>query len=137
MGTRSLTIVKDQGEVVLNMYRQMDGYPTGHGQELADFLKPFQVVNGIGMTPEGKKLANGLGCLAGQIVAHFKESVGGFYLYPTKAKNVGEEFTYIVYGNESDQLTLEVHTSNGNRRKLLWKGKPKDYNGAEIEKGEN
>ena len=42
MGTRSLTFVYEKyGQVqkpVVNMYRQFDGYPTGHGAELAEFL---------------------------------------------------------------------------------------------------
>ena len=52
----------------------MDGYPDGHGQELADFLTGFQVVNGIGGDDEINypKLANGLGCLAAQTIAHLK-----------------------------------------------------------------
>lgn len=51
MGTRSLTFVYDEdGEKIVNMYRQMDGYPSGHGLELAEFLEPITMVNGIGMT---------------------------------------------------------------------------------------
>ena len=38
MGTRSLTFVYDEQEAIINMYRQYDGYPTGHGAELAEFL---------------------------------------------------------------------------------------------------
>jgi hypothetical protein len=29
------------------MYRQFDGYPSGHGQELAEFLLSGEMVNGI------------------------------------------------------------------------------------------
>ena len=48
MGTRSLTYVYDNDDVpVVCMYRQFDGYPTGHGSELAHFLVPFKIVNGI------------------------------------------------------------------------------------------
>ena len=37
MGTRSLTFVYDENNTpVLNMYRQFDGYPSGHGAELAE-----------------------------------------------------------------------------------------------------
>ena len=33
MGTRSLTFVYDEyGEKIINMYRQYDGYPSGHGR---------------------------------------------------------------------------------------------------------
>ena len=50
MGTRSLTVVRDTegAKDICVLYRQMDGYPTGHGAELKEFLVPFTVVNGIG-----------------------------------------------------------------------------------------
>ena len=42
MGTRSLTFVKEQNgrkvSTYVCMYRQYDGYPSGHGLELAEFL---------------------------------------------------------------------------------------------------
>jgi len=47
MGTRSLTFVYDEQDVIINMYRQYDGYPTGHGAELAEFLGQFRMTNGI------------------------------------------------------------------------------------------
>ena len=99
MGTRSLTIVERDGAEYLCMYRQFDGFPEGHGVELATFLDGFKVVNGIG--ERRTKLANGEGCLAAQIVLHFKGSmkdgpVGQFYLYPSGTRDVGEEYVYIV-----------------------------------------
>jgi len=39
MGTRSLTYVYDNKEPLVCMYRQFDGYPSGHGKELAEFEK--------------------------------------------------------------------------------------------------
>ena len=39
MGTRSLTYVYDDYSVntpIMCMYRQYDGYPTGHGAELSE-----------------------------------------------------------------------------------------------------
>ena len=79
MGTRCLTFVYDGDKAVINMYRQFDGYPSGHGQELAEFLMPFKVINGIGSGQDVPgKFANGMGCLAAQMIAHFKNSVGGF-----------------------------------------------------------
>jgi hypothetical protein len=50
MGTRSLTFVKEQNgrkaSTYVCMYRQYDGYPSGHGLELAEFLKGKRLVNG-------------------------------------------------------------------------------------------
>ena len=81
MGTRSLTHVietwndktgKQKKQCLMTMYRQYDGYPSGMGDELADFLKDGVVVNGIGMD-EKRRVFNGAGCLAAQLVAHFKD----------------------------------------------------------------
>tara|TARA_Y100000310_G_scaffold285439_1_gene308884 strand:+ start:2101 stop:2472 length:372 start_codon:yes stop_codon:yes gene_type:complete len=74
----------------------MDGYPEGHGHELATFLNQFTMVNGI-VSTETRKTANGEACLAAQAVAHFKGSqVGNFYLHAAGTKNVGEEYVYHV-----------------------------------------
>ena len=92
MGTRSLTYVIDDNKrtKIINMYRQFDGYPSGHGAELAEFLNSFQeITNGFGFN-ETRKIANGMGCLAAQLVANFKKEHGGFYLYPTKCDDCGQ-----------------------------------------------
>src|SRR3990172_4116421 len=96
MGTRCLTVVEDEnGDEILNMYRPMDGYPEGHGKELADFLKDMTIVNGI-TNNDTRKIANGMGCLGAQLVAHFKTDVGQFYLYPPKQRCFDEEYVYTV-----------------------------------------
>jgi len=97
MGTRSLTFVYDGDEPMINMYRQFDGYPSGHGSELATFLNSFDaIVNGISVG-DTRRIANGMGCLAAQLIAHFKIDAGGFYMYPVTAKDCGQEYEYHVY----------------------------------------
>lgn len=75
MGTRSLTFVHDgdAAKPLTCMYRQYDGYPSDHGLELQQFLAPFKMVNGIGPTTDDMRIANGAGCLAAQMIAHFKD----------------------------------------------------------------
>jgi len=92
MGTRSLTVVQENGKDICVLYRQYDGYPEGHGMELCKFLEGMTITNGIG----GSNTANGMGCLAAQIVANFKQDIGQFYLYPSGTRNVGEEYIYII-----------------------------------------
>ena len=75
MGTRSLTVFNnemDNSEIVV-LYRQYDGYPTGHGRDLLSFLNNMEIVNGISNT-EKRRIANGMGCLSAQIVAYLKEA---------------------------------------------------------------
>ena len=88
MGTRSLTFVYDeQGNKIINLYRQFDGYPTGHGQELAEFLNEQEYYNG----------ANDLAAL---LVAHFKKEPMGFYLYHPDEEDCGQDYEYHLYENK-------------------------------------
>ena len=102
MSTKSITIVyNDDTQPLVCLYRQYDGYPSGHGKELADFLTPITLVNGIGLTDPAKRTANGMDCLAAQLVAHFKSGVGGFYLMPlVKNPDYGQEYEYHIYSNK-------------------------------------
>ena len=115
MGTRSLTFVYDgykneAGERVyspiINLYRQYDGYPSGHGAELAEFLSPFNVGNGLG--GDSTNYANGMGCLAAQLVAHFKDGAGQFYLEPVTATECGQDYEYHIYQNEEGELCVRI-----------------------------
>jgi hypothetical protein len=75
----------------------MDGYPTGHGQELVDFFDGLTLVNGLGIG-DNSKTANGMGCLAAQLVAHFKEGAGGIYIEPSN-RAADEDYPYFIEGD--------------------------------------
>ena len=109
MGTRALTFVYDGETPIINLYRQYDGYPTGHGAELAEFLNGFKIVNGLGPdTPS--RIANGMGCLAAQLVSHFKgDEAGQFYLYSPQTVECGQDFEYHVYQKDKE---LRVRITN-------------------------
>jgi hypothetical protein len=92
MGTRSNTIFIDGQNRILNMYRQFDGYPQGHGLELALCLAGFTIVNGYGEA--NQTTANGMGCLAAFVVSRFKTNTGGIYLAPMN--DFDNDFTYTV-----------------------------------------
>ena len=101
MGTRALTFVYEGDKPLVNLYRQYDGYPTGHGAELAQFLSEFHITNGIS-SGETRRTANGMGCLAAQVVAHFKDSVGGFYIHSVDATECGQDYEYHVYQKDKE-----------------------------------
>ena len=109
MGTRCLTFVYDENRrSLVNVYRQFDGYPTGHGAELAEFLRGFAAVtNGIDMN-ETRRTANGMGCLAAQLVSHFKQSVGGVYIHSVEDIDCGQDYEYHVYLNSDKQIAVQV-----------------------------
>lgn len=114
MGTRSITRVHctdKKSPCLVKMYRQMDGYFDGMGQDLADFLDGFTIVKGFGSsTPE--KAANGMECLAAQLVKHFKDGIGGIYL---TVQNT-EEYIYDIYIKDG-KLKLDGVCSWDKKRK--------------------
>ena len=138
MGTRSLTYIQDSWETavadeennnkvhkttqnILCMYRQYDGYLSGHGAELAEFLQDFNVVNGYNMdTP--KRSANGMGCLAAQLIAHFKDGIGNIYIHEPNESDCGEEYTYTVYEEDGK---VRVRAYDVWAKKIIFDGTPK------------
>ena len=114
MGTRSLTVFNnemDNSEIVV-LYRQYDGYPTGHGRDLLSFLNNMEVVDGISNT-EKRRIANGMGCLSAQVVAHLKEAPGDFYLHSAGTRDIGEEFIYTLYYTEELRIKVQDTYDDG------------------------
>ncbi len=97
MGTRCLTVFKEEdGTEIAVLYRQHDGYPDGHGKDLADFLDGKVIVNGISGDNTKDTAFNGMPCLAASVVAHFKDDIGSFYLYPAGTRDMGEDYIYTI-----------------------------------------
>lgn len=124
MRTRSLTVFVDEeaDKEIVVMYRQMDGYPEGHGKDLCEFLDGIHIVNGIPAHKKQERLANGMGCLSAQTVAHFKDEVGSFYLHPAGTRDLWED--YIYYVSVKDDLPF-VEIRDADDRTVLFKGNPK------------
>jgi hypothetical protein len=134
MGTRSLTVIcNEDGSEIAVLYRQYDGHPRWHGQELANFLKGRPICNGFLRADVQKRAFNGAGCLAAQIVGHFKMStdtpIGGFYLHAAGTRDCGEEFIYTVRPTGGGKIRL---TCNDIERDVF-DGDPADFNGEQIE----
>jgi hypothetical protein len=106
MGTRSLTFVYDgsnsddgTNEPIMCIYRQYDGYPSCHGHELAQFLNSKTLVNGY--SDKNSAEANGMGCLAAQLVVQLKHGVGGIYIYaPMTGRDYSQDYEYHVYNDK-------------------------------------
>ena len=133
MGTRSLTKIistwenkkgTKQRKPITCMYRQYDGYLDGHGLDLASFLSQFTIVNGIGMDEE-RKIANGMDCLAAQIIAHFKNGPGDIYLMHPDTKDVWEDYQYEVEEDENKNLLITVYEVY-NESKEVFHGTPEE-----------
>jgi hypothetical protein len=102
----------------------MDGYPSGHGDELADFLAGMQITNGISMADKKKKTGNGMHCLTAQVISYFKPhfGVGGIYIHPAGTRDAGEDYLYEVNGKTGEEPTIiikEVHGWEETRKELV------------------
>ena len=111
--------------VEVQIYNHYDSYPEGLGLDLAKFMRDFRVVNGLGSKGE-TKIANGYGCLAAQIVAHFKDGPGDIYLYPWDG-DIGdswEEYIYTLYPKEGEPTFMSIYSIHEDQ--VIFVGTPKD-----------
>lgn len=139
MGTRSLTHVKDDGpesKTLVTIYRQFDGYPTGMGKALADFLSGRKVVNGIWANDREIPASNGMGCLAASLIKALKDGTGNIYIYPTDSKDCGEGYTYTIYLSEENELCMKCQSGypDPSINKPFFNGPAKDFDAEKIEK---
>jgi len=100
MGTRARINVYEGDKILVSIYRQerwgsMDGYPSGLGEELKAFLSGLKLVNGLSC--DDARVANGMGCLAAQVVAHLKDGAGSIYIRDTGPESHGEQYVYNLY----------------------------------------
>ena len=137
MGTRSLTRIiprqdglsfneghKEIEMAYVNMYRHLDGYPEGHGLDLAEFLKDVELINGVPLVNKTRYMANGSGCLAAQMVKHFKDGVGDIYLNPHTDDLGWEDYIYTVYPKENELCYISIYDVHN--EKCIFVGQPKD-----------
>ena len=113
MGTRSVTIIMEGNAELCRVYRQYDGYPEGHGVDLAKLCN-VHITNGI--SGDGTDTANGMGCLAAQVIMGLKSAcgVGNVYLEPPGGEiSDWIEYVYIVRGAEGSRPTIECATKTG------------------------
>jgi hypothetical protein len=96
MGTRCLTRVFDGDREICTLYRHYDGYPEGHGRELADFVSTKRLVNGYSSRSTLRRvaMANGAGRMAAMIVVHFAED--DIDIMPPGTSDCWEEYEYHV-----------------------------------------
>jgi len=96
MGTRSLTRVFDGDTEIACIYKQFDGYPSGLGQDLYEFVNSCYLVNGF----NAKDQFNGAGDLAARLVVLLREGAvdgpGGVYLVAPGTKDMDEEYVYEI-----------------------------------------
>jgi len=95
MSTHANIHIYDKEERFVSLYKHTDGYPSGLGLELYNFLVNIKLVNGL--NPEMKNVANGMGCLAAQLIANFKTTPGDLYVISPNSDSL-QDFNYHIYG---------------------------------------
>ena len=132
MGTRSTigfieayTDGKDKDKYlyrkICKIYQQYDGYLSGVGQNLVDFLKSGKPVNGI--SSKNEKVFNGIGCLAAQYVAENKQGAGNLYI--TQLTDT-QEYNYdVIWYWKKDSMSPD---------KIMIKYQRKEYSIDEFQK---
>ena len=106
--------------VEVQVYKHYDGYPSGHPTALAEFLKDFKIVNGLGQ--DTHKVANGLGCLAAQYIAAFKMKPGDLYVENPDTEHGDIEYITYVWGIENKDIWMSVFDVYED--KCIFVGKP-------------
>ena len=123
MGTRSHTnfieVTAHGNDLICSVYQQYDGYISYVGKNIADFLAGKEIVNGYNSLDVTK--ANGIGCLAAQFIAKFKDGIGNLYIIKPQEDNMRIagwiEYIYNIYVNGdkqgAEQYRIEVIDSSG------------------------
>lgn len=75
---------------------------------MAEFLDGYHIVNGLGSDNKDKKIANGMGCFAAQLIADFKDGAGQFYLQtPKLGIDCWQEYEYHIYSDVIEVIAYD------------------------------
>lgn len=136
MGTRSITHIHEmrddqwignEEKIVCSFFRHWDGYPSGHGQDLADWLKDKGLKNGIGSDFVKGKHFNRSGSMAIHLCAQIDE-ISGCEIIPT-GSTTGDyiDYTYHIYFRD-DEFYIGIGGADPVKASV--------FNGDEIERSE-
>ena len=118
MSTHALIIISNDDADTLRMsnsydfasiYIHFDGYPQGVGTELAEHLAGYRITHGI--SGDTEKTANGMECLAAQVVGNLKEFVGNVYLTLNNDSfdDAGVDYLYFISpAPDTDGINIRV-----------------------------
>jgi len=107
---RSFSKTLEPSAIHTQLYKHYDGYPEALGVTLASYLKGYDIRNGIPNEYQGP-IANGIGCLAAQLVSYLKEEPGNVYLRPPAYPD-WEEYIYYVWVKEESRIMISIFDSN-------------------------
>jgi hypothetical protein len=130
MGTRSTTHILDEnGNRLLCIYQQFDGYIEGGvGEKLIRLLEDRVVVNGYTMEDKERRNFNGMSCLAADVVAHFKDGIGGAYIQALDEDYVGSyDYTISCIGDGKDSKPQRLKIKMQSYGEVIYDGLIDDF----------
>ena len=139
MSTRATVTFSENGVNLVRLYNHWDSYPTGLGNDIAEWLGDMRIGNGIG-AGDNTYFANGVGCLVAQFIRDFKAEAGGLYVIPIDSE--GEEYNYYININYDDRGTVpckdvcEIKVTKWEEEKLIFEGSIDDFEDWIKERGE-
>ena len=107
---RSFSETLKPSAIHTQLYKHYDGYPERLGVTLASYLDGYEIHSGMSNKHQGP-LANGIGCLAAQLVSYLKNEPGNVYLQPPRNINV-EDYVYYVWVKEDARIMISIFDSN-------------------------
>ena len=93
-------------KIEVQVYKHYDGYPSGHPTDLAKWLTNKKIVNGIGR--DSWNVANGLGCLAAQYIAAFKQDAGDIYVENPDTVRVWIDYITYIWGDDGKSIWMSI-----------------------------
>jgi len=103
---RSFSKTLEPSAIHTQVYNHYDGHPERLGVTLASYLKGYDIRNGIPSEYQGP-IANGIGCLAAQLVSYLKEEPGNVYLQPPVDPD-WEDYVYYVWIKEDTKIMISI-----------------------------
>jgi hypothetical protein len=107
-------------KVHVEIYNHYDSYPEVLGVYLAEFLEDFKVTNGL--SGDTSKVANGMGCLAAQLIAEMKDGPGSVYLQKPSEDTGWAEYVYYIWVVENKDIWISIFTTYDD--KCIFVGRP-------------
>lgn len=109
MSTRAIAEVYDiNNNLLVTIYKHMDGYPEGFGEDLKEICAKYTIVKGISGGDNTYK-SNGVGCFAATLVKELKDGIGDVYL---QTPGIGFDIEYVYKIRQVEdkiEVTWEEH----------------------------
>ena len=106
------------------IYHHYDSYPEHLGIGIAKFLSDIRVVNGL-CSDLPDKIANGMGCLAAQLIVDMKDGPGSVYVESPDSLRSWIDYTYYIWAVDGKDIWISIFEGFGDpNENCIFVGKP-------------